>query len=76
MLLIRGLSEQLEANLSEQNNLEDKDNLRLTHLLPEHNRQRLRIHQGALDISFAAPNRRSLHFGYRAQIEILFFASS
>ena len=68
---------QLEANLSEQNNLvEDKDNLRLTHLSPEYNRQGPRIHQGALDLSFAAANRRNLRFGGRTQIEILLFSVS
>ena len=76
MLLTKELSEQLEANLWEQNNLEDIDNLRPSHLSLEYNRQQLRIRQAAPDISFVAPNRRSLHFGYRAQIEILFLASS
>ena len=76
MLLTKELSEQLEANLWEQNNLEDIDNLRPSHLSLEYNRRQLRIRQAVLDISSAAPNRRSLHFGYRAQIEILFLAAS
>jgi hypothetical protein len=75
-LRIRELSEQPAAILWEQNNHEDKDNLGLTHLLFECNRQRLRIHQAGLDIPCEVPNLRNRHSGYKGQIAFLFLDGS